>query len=107
MRLAKSLHKCLWEIEAIDSRELIQWYVYDQIEGLAPVDSWKQTAQTSWVIAKVNGNKHKETDFDPYHRARPKPIQSAAEQIELFKAMFPNAKIGNGQTKSTNQIIEP
>lgn len=96
VRLAKVLGKTLREIQDLDYEELLIWIAYQQLEGLAPVDSWLQTAATNFYIDRGAGQKNKKIDdYMPIKGVRKKRIMSAQEQVALIRAHFPcNATTG-------------
>lgn len=92
-RLAKALGMTRngKSIEDQTEEEMILWIAYQQIESLAPVDSWLQTASTNFYVDRGAGAQRKKIeDYMPLKPAKRK-IMTAQEQINLIKFYMPSA----------------
>lgn len=93
---------------SMSSREFSEWMIYYSIEPFGEQRSDFRSSMLAAVIANVNGNKTKPTDFiKPFTPPRKKvqvapgefsPQQKA--QIEIFKAIA-RARDGNNKLQST------
>lgn len=70
-------------LASMSSEELSEWVIYNKHHPLP--DPWQQTSLLAALIYNANFKGKRMSPSDFYPGARPKRVQSAAEQIAIFK----------------------